>query len=292
MFDIRSLTKSDYCYTYRQLVLDADEAEVGNYVQHTKSKFAVVTKSFTDQLNSEWLLRNYLAVKYIMAASILAGSSISARDRGILLGVPYFNYYTLLNCCRAFLLTTPDFKWTGEHTIKLNHEAILNNSITYLRRLKHDADVRWGTSLKRARERRELFSYRFPGTGLEILSGKDDEPEIVSDLARLIAELAMLNSECLDASLTKHAPGEFETPPLPDHVWASYYNAAGVSTRDSDDHYRFGKYLKGGWKATSLEVMASDGLVTDFFGAWVPDALEEDDNAFDPDEWMGHLLTI
>lgn len=105
--DIRRATGSAYCYAYRELPRQATSEQISNYCASTRRLFAPITKSFGARDNSVWVLRHYLSLKFVTAASLLAGSAQYAFERNLLIGVPYFNYYAVLNACRADLLTSP-----------------------------------------------------------------------------------------------------------------------------------------------------------------------------------------
>ena len=288
--DIRDFTKSNYCYHYQELPTQVGMSEISAYCSKMKNKFAPIAKEFSDKENGLWLVRHYLAIKYIMAASILSGAGIYSQQRNVLVGIPYFNYYSLLNCCRAFLMTAPDIVWRGQATVVEKHSVILNTTSNLMRRLDKQAEGRWGDKLRLAREHRELYSYRFPTSGFGLVQQQILDPHDAASLARLIAELAVLNTECLEASLAKHSSGQFGAPHFDDQDWAFCYKVAGIVEVDSDDKYRFSKYLSAKWKVSTLEVMATDGLVEDFFGAWYNKA--DIDGNFNPDDYMGHLLLI
>jgi hypothetical protein len=236
------------------------------------------------------MLRHYLALKFAISASILSGSAIHALGQNLLMGVPYFNYYTLLNCSRAFLMTSPDVEWRGVDTMKLPHEKILNLTADLMKRLDRSPARRWGERLILARAHRETYSYRFPATGLGLVGHEALDPHAVADFARLIAELAMLNSECFQGVLRKHVPEDIRVGSVEDHDWASAYDIAGETFVDEDDRYRFRKFLYHWNRVSTLEVMASDGLIEDFYGGWC--AAEPQEGQFDPDDWIDHLLWL
>ena len=172
----------------------------------------------------------------------------------------------------------------------MTHQNILNRTADYLRALDSERAPTWAYALELLRDRRELFSYRFPLSGAGLAGEETFEPELAIDLARLIAELASLNSECLNASLRKHSSEDIPVRDISDHEWASVYKLAGMQTRDHDDHHRFSKLTRG-WKTVSpLEVMCSDGLMDDIYTAWTD--VHERPGAFDPDECARLVLAL
>jgi len=157
-YNVREFTGSDYCYEYNELLVQATSDQVRAYCVATKEQFAPIGKEFTDEDNSLWILRHYLALKFVISASIMSGSAIYAQAHNLLMAVPYFNYYTILNCCRAFLMTSPDVRWAGRATMEMTHSRILNVTGDLMRRLDPSPDRKWSERLKRARQYRELYS--------------------------------------------------------------------------------------------------------------------------------------
>jgi hypothetical protein len=287
---IITYTGSEFCYAYRALPDQASQAQIEAYCSAVKDRFRPIARAFDTSANGIWVLRHYLALKFTISASILSGSAIHALQQNLLMGVPYFNYYTLLNCCRAYLMTSPDVIWRGVDTMKLSHEKILNLTANLMKRLDRDPARRWGERLNLARAHRETYSYRFPATGPTLVGYDALDPHKAADLARLIAELAMLNSECFQGVLRKHVPEGIRVGALADHDWASAYDIAGETFVDRDDRYRFQKFLYGWSRVSTLDVMASDGLIEDFYGGWC--AEDPQDGQFDPDDWTDHLLWL
>ncbi|WP_267213224.1 hypothetical protein [Chelatococcus asaccharovorans] len=288
---IRRATGSAYCYSCRELPRQATSEQISNYCAVTRRLFAPIAKAFGARDNSLWVLRHYLALKFVTAASLLAGSAQYAFERNLLIGVPYFNYYAVLNACRAYLLTSPHVKWDGHKTVEMTHENILNRTAEYMRALDPVRRLAWRERLAALRNHRELFSYRFPLSGPDLIGREALDPGAVTELACLIAELASLNSECFQGSLEKHASDELDVPAIPDHVWSSVYELAGSAAADPLDRERFGKFVRG-WKTVStLEVMAYDGLMEDLYGSWT-DADPIMDDAFDPDDYSRLLLAL
>ncbi|MCA8355047.1 hypothetical protein [Burkholderia cepacia] len=288
--DIRSATGSTYCYTYDELPRQADLAMIQSYCINRRSLFAPIAKSFDVDANSHWILRHYLAIKFATAANMLAGSAAYAYEHNLMLGVPYFNYYSVLNACRAFLLTSPQVVWQGEKTVKMTHQNILNRTADYMRSLDPERMPEWRTQLEELREHRELFSYRFPLSGPELAGNRALDVEAATSLGRLIAELASLNSECLDAALRKYSSMELSVRSIDDHDWATVYALAGVPKRDPSDQLRLRKFVQGWRTVAPLEVMTTDGLLDDVYGTWCDP--EDRPGMFDPDDTSKLILNL
>lgn len=290
--DIMRATGSEYCYSYKALPIEATTEQITRYCTVTRRLFAPIAKNINSEENSLWILRHYLAIKLVTSASLLAGSAIYSYERNLLMAVPYFNYYAVLNACRAYLLTSPHIKWDGHKTVEMTHENILNRTADYMRALDPARRAVWREQLGQLRAHRELFSYRFPLSGPDFVGRLSLDPEPVTDLARLIAELASLNTECFQAALKKYASDDIPVPLVPDHAWASLYSLADADVNDKLDRYRFGKYVRGWRTVSTLEVMATDGLMDDLFGAWTHSGDENDPDGFNPDNYSRLLLAL
>lgn len=281
-------TGSRYAYDYVQLPREAPEKQVAVYCADARQRFAAAAKSFNDTENSHWMLRHYLALKYVINASVMIGASIYSAEKNVGMSVPYLNYYSLLNVCRAFLWTAADGLPTGAENQTLSHDRILNTTANLMRRLDTKAEARWGNQLRRAHHHRNLFSYRFPSSGLGFLGAAAQTPQEIGNLARLIAELAMLNTECLDSALERHSKAEFIPVNLPAQDWASIYDLDDKNTKDHLDREWLNKTFSR--RVSTLSAIAADGLIEDLYGAWAP----EDDTRgdYNPDDYMYYLLRV
>lgn len=288
--DVRTASRSQYCLGYRELLTEADFVQISRYCEDAREKFTPIAKTFTPEANSRWLLRHYLAIKFVSAAALLAGSAQFSFNKNLLLAVPYFNYYALLNACRALVLTSPRTTWDGANTIEMTHEKTLNLTADYMRELDPKRRAQWREHMARLRNERELYSYRFPLSGPDFIGRDRLDPAAAIALTRLVAELAHLNTECFEAVLAKHVGDEMPVVELQDHDWAAAYKiVGGASEIDHADRYRFLR-LRTGWRTVSpLELMISEGLMDDLYGSWCGEDAEGD---FNPDDYQGLILRL
>ena len=161
MVDLSRLTGSEYPYDDQAVPLLCEELDITRYCAGARARFTVIAKSF----GVEWRVRSYLALKFVLGATVLASSTKHAEAENLRVTLPYLNYYTLLNCSREFVLILPDQPWKGQASMEPTHKNVINITANALRRIDRDAERRWGDVLRAARSHRELFSYRFPGSG-------------------------------------------------------------------------------------------------------------------------------
>src|SRR5690349_11290787 len=88
-------------YEY-DLLCDLADDELTSYCGSVRNQFAAQAKAWSNDRNTTWIARHYLAVKYILAAQLKASATAYARVANLLIVIPYLQYYTLFHACRAF----------------------------------------------------------------------------------------------------------------------------------------------------------------------------------------------
>src|SRR3546814_5382198 len=109
----------------------------------------------------------------------------------------------MLNSCRAFIFSLPCMPWQGFTTIEMTHSKILNVAADKLKRLDADQEQRCGRILRAAKEQRDLFSYRFPATGLSLF-GKNLVDPAVAIAVR--SEERRVGKECVSTCRSRWLP--------------------------------------------------------------------------------------
>jgi len=257
---------------------------------------APIASGFNDERNAEWFIRSYLALKLILASTLLANTALYARDHNLQAVRPYLSYYLMLNCCRAFIFTLPCVPWKGMTTIEATHNKILNIASDKLKRLSANEEQRCGLILRIAQEQRELFSYRFPATGLSLFGKSLVDLDVAINIARLFTELAQLNLACLEGEIRKETSEAFSMAEVDDIWLVARYNTMkkyfgqikAHDLVDNDDYYRVRYFKERYRRPVALIGIATEGLVDDFFGAWC----SENDVGFDPDIRNDLLLDL
>ena len=160
-------------YDYDALC-DLPEERLSAYCVGVRQQFTAIAKAWSDDKNTAWVARHYLAVKYILAAQLKASASAYATQTNLLIVVPYLHYYLLFHCCRAFLLTRPNepMEISGA-----GHSRIINSTVSAIGALSGTLKSDLQGLLERSQSLRELFSYRFPATGLAITKEKPSSEE-------------------------------------------------------------------------------------------------------------------
>lgn len=290
---ITALTGSELAYNYRELPNRCSDNEISGYIKRTRDLFDPIARTFDDAQNTEWFIRSYLALKFVLGATILANSAEYAEGRNLQVTLPYLGYYTILNCCRSFLLTLPCLDWRGAKSIEMTHNNILNVSSDKLKRLgqRHEGILK--PRLWAAKEQRDLFSYRFPATGLAIFGDDLVSIDEATRIARLLTELAQINLACLESHVTKHNPKRsFELLELDDMWHTMQYEMKTDTLIDDEDYSRVGYFVRKYKGPTELVVLATDGLVDEFFGAWGTPNDPANADRFNADKQWNRLLDI
>lgn len=290
MLDLDRLSGSEFPYDYERLTAAFSNGGLNAYTQQTRRLFSPIAKDFDDSANTEWLLRSYLALKFILHATIMAGSARYCRTHNVLIAIPYLTYYTLLSACRAFLLTCPDVSWQGVATTEITHSKAINRTSDLIKRVDADVAARLKRSLLAAKDQRELFSYAFPmgGAGGPAAQLLDLEEAIL--WAGVLAELAHLNSACLEGAVAKHGKGRFKL--LEEQAWElmEYRLSDGEEHFDEEDWAWLSKLYSRHQAPVALSALVTEGLTEDFFGAWFdPDGTPGN---YDPDDNWSLLMDV
>lgn len=279
----RKLTEiSGFEYIYIKESFKASEIE-GSY-QRLMQSYDLQTKAWSDQLNSEWTTRLYLAVKMILSSSVLLSSLEYAIKKNLRIVEPYLIYYSLLNVCRALIFTLPYKGWDNGKMIRLKHSEIIKIVSDAVSKTNKEVGDYIEKLLTRSKHYRELFSYKFPANGIIGL-----DKNIVVDIEKaiqfcsLLSEIAQFNSEILQQSFDKNVKKEYE---FVDDILSKGFEhdlEEGYSIIDDEDYHRIGYILRKVKRPYNIQWMMTEGMVEDFFGAWCS---EEDgkDEVFDPDK--------
>lgn len=277
--DFSKFTGLDWGISFRKISSEWDESKCREYCSGMRQKFAEFTKSWTDDFHSEWITRNYLAVKMLLSASVMLTSFEFCREKNVRIVQPYLLYYAALSCCRAVHFTSPQFQLRNSDLYAMKHQKIINVTGDHLER--HFSGIGAGSKqlLEELRSEREMFSYKFPGQGIS-RDRTDDNFEKTVALCSLLAENAELNSECLEASFNKNVNGKFELNP--EIVKLCFlYESDTEDHLDDDDYYRTNYMGRKMSIPCCLRTMATQGLVQDFFGSWCSE--EEGSDQYNPD---------
>jgi hypothetical protein len=263
---------------YEHMSLEWDEETCRRYCFRMKEQYAKLSKAWSDDLNSEWLTRNYLAVKRILAATVMLTSFDYCSRKNVRIVQPYLLYYAALSCCRALIFTRPDFQIQTNDFYEMSHTKIINILESHLASVFPKSGAGFSVLLSQLRFDRELFSYRFPAQGIA-RSTMNGQFKRVADLCSLLSENAQLNSECLEASIKRNVTGRFGLNPA--IVKRCFVYGEGPEAIDDDDYYRTDYMARAEYTPCNLRTMASEGLVEDYFGSWFPE--DEEGDPYDPD---------
>jgi hypothetical protein len=269
---INALTRCDSSYPYKWLGPFL-ELMLPEHCRRMLHQFGALPQ--TSVVTAEWILRPYLALKMLIAATIMFSSLKYATAKGLRIVEPYLSYYALLNTTRALMFCIPIIGWNDGELLSARHSKIANVTTTHLRAIDDRLAARHEELWKKSLMARELFSYRFPARGLrgEISDLMPEWKDVLSH-ARLLAEIAQVNSECLDDTcgnrkLPLDDPKFVDDDESNDLLRTFYlYEHKTAPITDDDDYYRLGRIINGPNSPQNLLHLATDGLIEDAFGCW------------------------
>jgi hypothetical protein len=233
-----------------------------------ENSFIKLTRNWDKEKNSEWIIRHYLATKMILSSSVMLTSLEYSINHNLLVVEPYLIYYSILNVSRAVIFTNPNTEWRGGGLIESSHSKALNIVGDSISQFNKKVGENIKTYIDKAREYRELFSYRFPANGIEgfkIEIGLENAVKICS----FLAELSQLQSEKMQERIMLKKDMKFELDI--DALKVVYtYKGSQFEFIDSEDRYRIDYIYRKQPFPVSLYLTMSEGMVEDFFGAWCP----------------------
>lgn len=267
----------DWWYKFQELPAFAKESDVQVRSNELLRQFSTITKSWSSELNSEWVVRIFYAAKMVLASSVMAQSLKYAEENNLRPVVSYLSYYTVMHSLRAILFTSPQVKWNKGEILQTTHTKTINVACDALAHFNKELSGKVKSSTIHLKAFRELISYRAPSSGDNF-----EKPDFdVYRYCRLFLEVAQFQSELLEASIAKHVSASFELDQdFTQHVYDVEID--GIHFHDKEDRHRIGYLARKHPAPTNILHIMSEGHVEDFFGSWCPE--KESPNAFNPDD--------
>lgn len=276
----------EWWYDFREIPVAFQEKKCGIVVANMLERYSRLTKSWSPELNSEWLCRAYLGAKLIMQATLTINSMYYAQEKNLRVVVPYLKYYSALSLLRAVLLMLPEQAWNNGRIITLGHDKVLKIVTAHIAEFEPDFAVIVEHRVRSLRASRELISYRAPSSGDSAIP---DVEEFLG-VCVVLAELAQLDSELIETSINKNADRKSFVI-LPEYLHELANVSLGSHTfGDAEDAYRLSYFRRKQSRMVNIRFLMREGHVEDFFGAWSDP--EELDGVFDPIERNGIIFDI
>ena len=305
MVDPNALAGTSWAYEFQELqradaTLLQGRPGLQGYTKNTRPLFDRIADRWSPELHTEWLLRQYLALKLTMAATIQFASADHAYEQNLQIAIPYLSYYGMFNAMRANLLTSPRYQW-GKSTLSIGHDKARQCYSSELKLLLAEHEVAEQAQLAvDAKHGRELMSYRFPASGAPGKGGFYVQRDKAEQFARLAAELALFNSFCLGAAVERRFGQSSEWPGYKGDVesfnaaWKHKLKASADEPDavypDAEDLYRVRQMARRVKSPVPFIWLTGEGAVEDFFGSFISTVDSED--AFNPDEHWDRLLSL
>lgn len=251
-----------------------NEKQLQKYCEWVKKLYTPIVKTWDVKQNTFWTAKYYLATKFLYMTNLLAESLNYAKEHNLKITIPYLIYYSLLTASRSLIYSSPiDDLPLNE---KRSHENIINVTADIIAKISIDESNAYKDTINTAKENRELFSYKFPASGLSLIN---DNSNKVSKQIKLVSELAILNSQILDVKLDKlQDKSLFEIDGTCD---SDFYNLFDFNNKlDNDDYYNCGYIARKIKRPQPLNFMISEGIEEDLSSPWEPE--EEDNGVFIP----------
>ncbi|MCH5160116.1 MAG: hypothetical protein J1F66_04625 [Clostridiales bacterium] len=283
-------------------------AQVKKYSERNHNKFLSLCKDkdnvicMTRDKNTEWVFRTYSATKMIMAATLLLNNAEYCMCKNSMAPVPYLLYYAAFSSARAYLYASPFKEISLDERLHVSHNKALELVPDLIKNhINREIGKKAGLLLNYLRNQRELFSYKFPASGIRDEVRFDE----AVDMCGLLAELTELSSykiqEVYEKRIINSSPHETEK----EYDWMNLnqdmleklykYDTISmlgerISLLDDEDCYRVGYIDRKVKHPSSIMFTMTEGMTEDFFGAWY--SFEDNDDSFNPDLNWNRIFPI
>ena len=277
LLDIAALTGAGTSYPYSE-VHRLPAADVRRWIDRIRRLSANRAKQWNSVIHSQYLARYYIALRFIVAATVMLASEEYATARNLRIVQPYLRYYALLTMLRAFECTVPSIEWQDNEIPKRDHTGYINIAVNELASINPEIAGTVAKIVWSSKQYRNMLSYAFPLSGLRIASELNlpTHHQIIK-ICVLLAELAEINSECMYTACRKFTVGPFAVDEHTIRQCYEYHATRGV-VFDDDDWYRAPK-MEAIQFLPPLYFIPSDGWIDDVLAAWDADD-DNDENVF------------
>ncbi|MCX2833824.1 hypothetical protein [Microbulbifer thermotolerans] len=267
-------------YEFRELSNVFEEKSCQKMIGNLSQRFSLLTRSWSEERNSEWLCRTYLSSKMILTATLNLNALEYSNDKNLRVVTPYLAYYSILSLLRAVVYMLPEVDWQNGKLVSISHSRAMNLAFDYISSFDKDYALKLKEFSKKVKAYREFLSYRSPSSG-DLNTSDIDE---IEEVATLLAEVAQFTSEIMESSIIKNADES-------KFVFLSEYmdelislEIEGVHFFDNEDYYRLGYLARKYPVSPNIQHIMTEGHVEDFFGAWLSKSETECEDEFNPDE--------
>lgn len=280
---VKMFNNKAWRYPYRELDYIADAQALTKRTNSISAQFSKLAKTWSENINSEWVCRSYFSTKMILNATVLINSIEFCEEKGIRTAIPYYEYYAALSLLRGLVCMLPQQQWDEGALMRISHEKAINLCVDWIAQLNRPTAQSINKTLRILKSNRELISYKAPASGALNMAREFDLLQTLT----ILAELAQLNSELLERAITKHASEDLFVV-LDDHVHSiATVEIDDVVFSDNEDYYRLGYHARKTRRPYNLALFMTEGQTEDFIGAWDgdPDNGEEFSNG-SPSNWQ------
>ena len=274
---IKKYSKSPYTFPTYEIINHFNEEDISQYCTWLNNNYIPITKHWDMRINTYWTAKFYLATKFLLFSNHLIWAYEYSKTKNLKITIPYLIYYALLTASRSLILTSPlDNK---NISTKRSHENIINSTADIIARVNKEKSNYYKEIITIAKDNRELFSYKFPASGLKLIN--DNSADIFQQV-EFVAELAILNSQVLDVLLSKIEDKSCFN--IDENLEQDFYQLYDYNGKiDNKDYYNVNYISRKIKRPFPLNMMMSEGMEEDFYLNWAPET-EDTNDLFIPPE--------
>jgi hypothetical protein len=192
----------------------------------------------------------------------------------------------LFNACRSLIFVDPHQSWNNiENLFEISHTKLSFLTKDIIAKLNKEIAYEIHTKTEKLRNERELFSYSFPANG----QGNQFAFDEVVECCGVVSELAELTGFRIQNFIERHYLKSEDQRKVALKTWQNTslnglkaaYTYQNDTFIDREDWYRIDYINRKIKKPSSIIFTLTEGMTEDFFGAWLPDEADQD-NDFNP----------
>lgn len=148
----------------------------------------------------------------ILSATVMLSSLEYCIEKNVRMSIPYLSYYSMLTCCRAVIITLPNISWNNgnDSIMDMNHSKTINSIKDCLVKLNKSYGEDIYNKINSYKNYRELFSYKFPATGIGIIDNENCSYDELLHICSTLCEIAQLNTLQIEKYIRKNCLHKLE----------------------------------------------------------------------------------
>lgn len=261
-YDPQQISGSIHNFPYVEIQARVPEEALRAHARGLRKRYDRLAKRWDARRNTEWMIRSYLAGKWVVTATMTLTSARSRRRARREEEIALF-HDGLMDAARATVMLLPEQRWDGGAATRLSPDALVRAAVASVAEVHRHRSEWIAPLLGAVREYHEMRSVVGKWVGQRPRVRARD----VFAAARLLCELTQWRSEVLADALARHAepPIGWDFSLLLD---AASPGPGGAAVLDEHDVRRIGALMGSAPHPDNLWILMRDHLGGEVESLW------------------------